>query len=219
MRGLGANRPCMGCPLCGPMLPRGAALRRRRRRPPDPAGAAEMAIAEGEGRGRPGPTRERIVKLALHQGPSPAGDVERALAAITRAAAFGAGMVLFPELYLPGYNQKQRLRDLAEPVDGPALARVRAIARETGVAIVTGFAEREASGCRIRRWPPPARLPPHGPRPRGPDCQVITVSRHPVWWRPCAAAAARSAARGCGGLSGGGRRRAGEPGTDGSGAA
>jgi len=87
------------------------------------------------------------VKLALCQTPSPAGDVELALGVIARAAraaaAFGAGMVLFPELFLPGYNQKERLRDLAEPADGPSLARVSAIARETGMAIVTGFAERE----------------------------------------------------------------------------
>ncbi len=87
------------------------------------------------------------MKLALCQTPSPAGDVALAQAVIARtaraAAAFGAGMLLFPELFLPGYNQKQRLRDLAEPVDGPGLARVRETARETGIAIVTGFAEQE----------------------------------------------------------------------------
>ena len=46
------------------------------------------------------------MRLALYQGPSPAGDPEAAFATIEgkllAAAAAGADMMLFPELFLPG---------------------------------------------------------------------------------------------------------------------
>lgn len=84
------------------------------------------------------------MKLALCQLPSPAGDDGAAFAAIERglavAAAAGARMALFPELFLPGYN-------LAE-MRGQALGggwdrRLGDLARAAGCGLTLGFAEAE----------------------------------------------------------------------------
>ena len=49
------------------------------------------------------------MRLALWQGTSPAGNLDRALAeaetALTAAAAMGATALVLPEVWLPGYNQ------------------------------------------------------------------------------------------------------------------
>lgn len=87
------------------------------------------------------------MRLALYQGPSPHGDVAAAFQAVeataTAAAAVGADLALFPEVFIPGYNIGQMV---AEPLDGDWVGRLRAIADATGVAIVTGMAEREGEG-------------------------------------------------------------------------
>ena len=48
------------------------------------------------------------MKLALYQGPSPAGATEDGLATLGRmlraAGTAGARMAVFPEVFLPGYN-------------------------------------------------------------------------------------------------------------------
>jgi 5-aminopentanamidase len=86
------------------------------------------------------------MKLALHQGPSPAGDVEAAFAAIDRtlaaAAAAGATMAVFPELFLPGYNCAD-IPARAQPLDGPWGARLAGLARRHGCGITLGLAERD----------------------------------------------------------------------------
>ncbi|HEY3469466.1 MAG TPA: carbon-nitrogen hydrolase family protein [Amycolatopsis sp.] len=71
-------------------------------------------------------------------GISPAG--LRAVAA--RAAAAGAALLVLPELSGTGYlDDPARLRSLAEPPDGPHCREVSAIAAETGIALVHGWAE------------------------------------------------------------------------------
>jgi predicted amidohydrolase len=51
------------------------------------------------------------MRIAIWQVPSPQGDIEAALtalsAALKAAAAMGAAMLVGPEVYLPGYNQPQ----------------------------------------------------------------------------------------------------------------
>lgn len=85
--------------------------------------------------------------LALYQGPSPSGDVERAFTIIeerTREAAErGASLIVFPELFLPGYNIGANHHDLAQPLDGPWVKRLSSLARHAGCGIVTGFSERD----------------------------------------------------------------------------
>lgn len=87
------------------------------------------------------------MRIALHQGPPIGGDIEAAFARLdadTRAAALaGARMIVFPELFLPGYNRPDLHGSLAQPADGPWLARVAGIARAAGCGITLGFAERD----------------------------------------------------------------------------
>ncbi len=86
------------------------------------------------------------MKLALYQGPSPAGDLGVAFAAIDRtlgtAAASGAQMALMPELFLPGYNQTDRMAALAQPRDGDWQSRLSQLCRAHGCGLTIGWAER-----------------------------------------------------------------------------
>ena len=86
------------------------------------------------------------MKLALYQGPSPAGDIAHAFSVIARvlstAAAGGASMALMPELFLPGYNQPDRFATLAQPQGGAWQARLSDLCRRHGCGLTIGWAER-----------------------------------------------------------------------------
>jgi 5-aminopentanamidase len=90
-------------------------------------------------------------KIAVYQGDSLHGDIAGSLAVMRKTATFaasqGAGLVIFPEMFLTGYNISGAVFKLAEPSDGPSAAVVGKIARETGVALLYGYPER--SGDRI----------------------------------------------------------------------
>lgn len=85
------------------------------------------------------------MRLALWQGNSPAGDLDRALAeaeaALTAAAAMGAAALVLPEVWLPGYNQPD-IPARALPLDSPPLRHLAGLAKATGTALVLGYAER-----------------------------------------------------------------------------
>lgn len=87
------------------------------------------------------------MKLAVYQGPSLEGRHEEALVKIEQMAkasqAAGADMVVFPELFLPGYNQPDLLRKLAQKRDGSWETKVRALAKKFDCAIIFGWAERD----------------------------------------------------------------------------
>ncbi len=87
------------------------------------------------------------MKLALYQGPSPKGNVEEAFTRIadklSAASAAGSGMLVFPELFLPGYNQPALHHSMAQPQGGPWEQRLSELAREAGCGITVGWAERE----------------------------------------------------------------------------
>ncbi len=91
------------------------------------------------------------MKIAVYQGEGVKGKVTRALDTMrvnaAAAAARGAGLVIFPEMFLTGYNIGDAAFDLAEPADGPAAAAVARISREAGLAILYGYPER--SGDRV----------------------------------------------------------------------
>lgn len=77
------------------------------------------------------------MKLALVQFQSVLGDVEasmaRALPMIDEAAAAGANMVVFPELFTTGYHLDTvgpRMTELAEPIDGPTVRALQEAARK-----------------------------------------------------------------------------------------
>jgi nitrilase len=86
------------------------------------------------------------MRLALWQGTSPEGDLDRALAeaeaALAAAAAMGATALVLPEVWLPGYNQPD-IPARALPRDSPPLQRLSQMARAARTALVVGYAERD----------------------------------------------------------------------------
>lgn len=92
-----------------------------------------------------GGTEDRL-RIALWQGPSPAGDTGLALAtlraALKAAAAVGAQVLAAPELFLPGYNHPG-IAALAQPRGGAWHAALAAMARAERCALVLVYAERE----------------------------------------------------------------------------
>ncbi|MBM3784945.1 MAG: carbon-nitrogen hydrolase family protein [Acidobacteria bacterium] len=72
------------------------------------------------------------------------------------AAKKGAEVIVAPEGFLEGYvgnekrtpglNQEDYIRRAAEPLDGPLLGKVRALAKELGVFLMLGFAEKRGAG-------------------------------------------------------------------------
>jgi 5-aminopentanamidase len=92
------------------------------------------------------------MRIAIYQGPSEAGSVVRNLgileARAQEAAGRGARFLICPEMFLSGYNiGLEQAERLAEPADGPALARAATIARESGIALLLGYPERGESGA------------------------------------------------------------------------
>jgi predicted amidohydrolase len=91
------------------------------------------------------------MKIAVYQGEGVNGEVAGALGTMrmnaVKAAAQGVSMVIFPEMFLSGYNIGDNVFRLAEPADGPAAAAVAEISREAGISILYGYPER--SGDRI----------------------------------------------------------------------
>jgi len=91
------------------------------------------------------------VKLIVCQESSPAKDIAGAFARMKRqvlaAAEAAAALVIFPEMFLTGYNIGDAVFSLAEPADGPSAAAAEQIARDCGVSILYGYPER--SGHRI----------------------------------------------------------------------
>ncbi|WP_241649120.1 carbon-nitrogen hydrolase family protein [Paenirhodobacter populi] len=89
------------------------------------------------------------MKLILSQPMPTDGRIEAAFAhvetllAVARAA--GADMVLLPELFLPGYNRPDLHGTLAQPLDGPWIARLRQMARDSRCGITLGLAERDGA--------------------------------------------------------------------------
>ena len=81
------------------------------------------------------------------------GDKERNLAAageaVAAAAAAGAGLVVLPEYALAGFPA-ERMRELAEPLDGPSLAAFRELAVRAGVCLVAGLPRLGAPDERLR---------------------------------------------------------------------
>ncbi len=85
------------------------------------------------------------LRLALWQTPHPADSAEaltRLESAAREAAAQGAHWLITPEMFLTGYLIDPALiAARAEPVYGPLIAAVRAIAQREGIGIVTGWPE------------------------------------------------------------------------------
>ena len=87
------------------------------------------------------------MKIGLYQGPSPAGDCKSALAVVDRmlasAANAGARMLLFPELFLPGYNQPGLQKTLGQPAGGDWEQAFARMCNQHGCGLTIGWAERD----------------------------------------------------------------------------
>jgi len=91
-----------------------------------------------------------MLRIALAQLPAdanPVANLERALAAMDRAAAQGARLIAFPELallrFFPQWERFTGARDLAESVPGPTCDRIAAKAAEHGLVTVFNLYERD----------------------------------------------------------------------------
>lgn len=88
--------------------------------------------------------------VALAQMASVTGDkaanLDKFAGFITRAAAEGAQLIVFPELALTGYGCGDAFFDVAEPVPGPSTDQLIALARQRQIHIVWGMPERRLSG-------------------------------------------------------------------------
>jgi predicted amidohydrolase len=84
------------------------------------------------------------LRLALWQGPSPAGDIAAGVAtlgaALRAAGAMGAACLVAPEVWLPGYNQPD-IAAHALPPDAAPLRALAGHARAAGCGLVMGYAE------------------------------------------------------------------------------
>ena len=58
-------------------------------------------------------------------------------------SAGGTRLIVFPETTLSGFPTRDTVADVAQPLDGPALSAVRDAARQKGVAVAVGLAERD----------------------------------------------------------------------------
>lgn len=83
------------------------------------------------------------MKIVACQMPAELEGVDARLAAIAdvvrQARTKGAEIAVFPELATTGYGLGEEIRALAEPADGPTIARLKAVSAEFGVALVVGL--------------------------------------------------------------------------------
>lgn len=92
------------------------------------------------------------IKTALIQQSCPSDPVrarETSSAAVRRAAASGAELIILPELHGSPYfcqTEETAAFDLAESIPGPASEYFSALAKELGIVLVTSLFERRAAG-------------------------------------------------------------------------
>ena len=76
-------------------------------------------------------------------------NVQRVLDVIAKREA-GTDLIVFPETTLAGFPTRDTVADVAQPLDGAALTRVRNAARAARVAVAVGLAERERALAELR---------------------------------------------------------------------
>ena len=85
------------------------------------------------------------MKIALYQGEGRPAGVDENLEIMKRkarlAAEQGADLIIFPELFLSGYNIGKTVVELAEQADGPSCHKAAQIARDANIALLYGYPE------------------------------------------------------------------------------
>jgi len=81
---------------------------------------------------------------------SPVGQVQknldRMLPWIEKAKTKAADLICFPELNVTGYSTDSIIKDFAESIPGPISRQLEQMARDTGIIVLAGMAERDANG-------------------------------------------------------------------------
>ena len=92
------------------------------------------------------------MKLSLYQGTPHSTHIIGALETVERClkgcAALGSDAVLFPELFLTGYNISAQRVTLAQDLDGPAITAIRELAQKYQIAAIIGWPESAGSQTR-----------------------------------------------------------------------
>lgn len=96
-----------------------------------------LHVAAAQFEHRPGDTQYNLARVPHFAG---------------EAAAAGVRLLVCPEMCLLGYwhlrrRTAARLREMAEPADGPLVGAVRELATESGIGVGAGFLETTAAGC------------------------------------------------------------------------
>ncbi len=68
-------------------------------------------------------------------------NLNRILSTIEECRHKNVDYILFPELFLTGHFIQERLKELAEPLDGESIQRIQEKVKETGVGVIVGFPE------------------------------------------------------------------------------
>ncbi|MFP3556633.1 carbon-nitrogen hydrolase family protein [Paraburkholderia sp. SIMBA_049] len=75
-----------------------------------------------------------------------AHNTRKVVETIERAdTAGGTKLIVFPETTLSGFPTRENISDIAQTLDGPALSAVRDAARQKGVSVAVGLAERDGN--------------------------------------------------------------------------
>ncbi|PSB33616.1 carbon-nitrogen hydrolase family protein [Stenomitos frigidus] len=87
------------------------------------------------------------MKLAIYQGAGIPKDVTANLTLLARMSVAAAkqqvNLLIFPELFLTGYNIGDAVKELAEPFNGRSLQFAASLARESKLALLFGYVERD----------------------------------------------------------------------------
>ena len=95
------------------------------------------------------------MKIAIYQGRGKLGRVDENLEIMSHAAIDasegGAALIIFPELFLTGYNIGDAVFDLAQQADGTATAKAAEIAGTANIALLYGYPGNHLQGEKIVR--------------------------------------------------------------------
>jgi 5-aminopentanamidase len=87
-----------------------------------------------------------MLRLSVAQSPAhldtPADRLDWLRDVLPGVTESGSDLLLLPELFAHGYNIGDRIHDRAEPTDGPTATAMAHLARDSGIALHYGFAER-----------------------------------------------------------------------------
>jgi len=87
------------------------------------------------------------MKIGVYQGPSPKGNIEHAFSAVETALSAvsiaGAELIIFPELFFPGYNQPEMHHSIAQHTADPWYRPLGEVARTNRCVLASGWVERD----------------------------------------------------------------------------